>query len=191
MATLKITDRDEVLRRVLTEVFTPRFAEVKKLLQLELRAHLAAEHQVFNKLIADSKSRPYLAITRVKEFYCNDSRMRTPKYGKCYRMPDSNSYYTDREIHEDITDADTPTPATMYAFKLTKPMAEYQTAWTDYLEGRKTLSALLNSYTTREKLTADFPEYAKYLPPIEVREKLPMVIVGDVRAKLTSLGIPS
>ena len=52
------------------------------------------------------------------------------------------------------------------------------------------LYSLLYSYNVREKFAGDFPEFAKYLPALAVKAKLPAVIVRDVRAELSKFGIP-
>ena len=51
MATLKNTDRDEVVRRALTEAFAPRFVAIQKQLQSLLRDKLQKEHPEFLKLV--------------------------------------------------------------------------------------------------------------------------------------------
>ena len=80
----------------------------------------------------------------------------------------------------------------MGEFKITerKMVKAYKSVWADYVAARDKLGALLNSYTMREKFAGDFPEFAKYLPPVPTKARLPAVIVKDVRAELSKLGIP-
>jgi hypothetical protein len=50
MTTLKITDREEVLRRVLTEAFKPRFSALHKSAEDLLRKLLAKDHPRFEEV---------------------------------------------------------------------------------------------------------------------------------------------
>jgi hypothetical protein len=196
MATLKISDRDEVLRRVLAETFTPRFGDIQKQMQAALRASLAAEHPQFVKLAKDPESRKYLATTNVRNFYFIDGEeshiAASPCYGKWVDMPAGGYRYLDRDSYSSITDGDTAVPCSMSEFKITdrKMVKVYKSVWADYVAARDKLRALLNSYTMREKFAGDFPEFAKYLPPVPTKARLPAVIVKDVRAELSKLGIP-
>lgn len=196
MASLKISDRDEVLRRILTETFTPRFADIQKQLQALLRETLAAEHPQFVKLAKDPESRKYLATTNVRNFNIKmDGETFTvaaPHYGAEVDMPGDGRRYFDRENHAAITDGDTLLPLVMsnYSTADKKVAKAYRTAWADYVAARDKLSALLYSYATQEKFVADFPEFAKYLPPVPVKARLPVVIVKDVRRELSKLGVP-
>lgn len=197
MASLKISDRDEVLRRVLTETFTPRFADIQKQLQTLLREKLAAEHPQFVKLAKDPETRKYLATTSARNIYFvedeNSHVAAAPVYGQCVEMPEHCRYYSiERERHTLIQDSDTVIPCNMGDFKVSdrKVLKAYRAAWADYVAAREKLSALLYSYATREKFVADFPEFAKYLPPVPVKVKLPVVIVKDVRRELSKLGVP-
>ena len=196
MASIKISDRDEVLRRVLTETFTPRFAEIQKQLQTLLRETLAAEHPQFVKLVKDPDARQYLATTNVRNFNIKiDGKTFTvaaPNYGAACDMPGDGRRYLNRETHTSITDGDTLLPLVMsnYTTAEKKVAKAYRAAWADYVAARNKLSALLYSYATREKFVADFPEFAKYLPPVVTKVKLPVVIVKDVRRELSKLGVP-
>ncbi len=67
---------------------------------------------------------------------------------------------------------------------------DYYKAWADYTKAQAVLSELLNSYSTVEKLIVDFPEYAKYVPELPPAKNLPIVVVSELRGKLTALGVP-
>lgn len=196
MAALKNSDRDDVLRRVLTETFTPRFADIKKQAQVALRANLAAEHPQFVKLVKDVESLKYLAKTNVSRFYLIDGKesvlLASPQYGRYVDIPASGNRGSNREDHSTIGDDDTVVPQTMGHFSIddAKMLKAYKAVWADYVAARGKLSALLYSYATREKFVVDFPEFAKYLPPVVTKAKLPVVIVKDVRRELSKLGVP-
>lgn len=197
MATLKNYDRDEVVRRVLTETFAPRFAAIQKQLQELLRAKLEKEHPQFVKLAKDQASRQYLATTNVRHIYFSDGDERytaaAPVYGKLCDMPDNgHRHYLDREYYSLIQDGDTTIPCIFGDFFVAdrKVLKAYRSAWEDYCAARQKLYSLLYSYNVREKFTADFPEFDKYLPPVTSKAKLPAVIVPTVRAELSKLGIP-
>lgn len=196
MASLKISDRDEVLRRVLAETFTPRFADIQKQAQAALRANLADDHPQFVKLAKDPDTRKYLATTNVGKFYLIDGKefiiLAAPQYGRPVDIPSHGNHWPNRENHSTIGDSDTIAPASMGSFSIddAKMLKAYRAVWADYVAARDKLSALLYSYATREKFVADFPEFAKYLPPVAVKAKLPVVIVKDVRRELSKLGVP-
>ena len=194
MATLKNTDREEVMRRALSDAFAPRFAAIRTRLQELLRQHLTADHSQFVKLAKDPETRRYLALQNVRNFYFVDGeqshKAAAPKYGKWGELPTTG--YLDRECYESMQDSDTAVPYFMTEYKATdrKLLKEYTAAWRDYGAAFDKLRALLNSYTTREKFVADFPEFDKYLPPIVTKARLPAVVVPQVRAELSALGIP-
>lgn len=196
MANLKNADRDELLRRVLTETFEPRFADIKRQIQIELRARLAAEHPVFVKLTKDTNACQYLAIGNVRYFYVTDGTERYPivfpKYGRAVGMPEGSHHRIDREKYSKVEDWDTLTPADISDFHTSDILLlkAYKNVWSDYESARDKLSLLLYSYTVREKFINDFPEFADYLPPTTTKARLPTVIVKDVRAEFSKLGIP-
>lgn len=196
MATLKISDRQHMLRLVLTAAFEPRFNDIQAQFESYVKNHVAKEHPVFVRLYADPDSRAHLASGRV-------SNIRIPSAGGCaaYRpvwgiraaMPSGQNYYRDRDTYRKMSIQETPSPASVHEIMVTNEGVEksYVSAWEDYLKAHEALSALFNSYVTREKLSADFPEYAKYLPAIETKKKLPTVVVASVRAELAGLGVPA
>ena len=197
MATLKNTDRDEVVRRALTEAFAPRFVAIQKQLQSLLRDKLQKEHPEFLKLVKNQDTCRYLATTNARNIYFVDGDdihiAAAPVYGERAEMPEHSRYYrVERERHTLIQDGDTVIPCNMGDFKVSdrKVLKEYRKAWADYVAACDKLYALLYSYNVREKFTADFPEFAKYLPALAVKAKLPAVIVNDVRAELGKFGIP-
>lgn len=198
MTTLKISDRDAVVTQVLTEVFKPRFDEVTSWARDNLRASLKAEHSVFLKLAKDPESLPYLATGNVRKFYVKDATgtdkftLRAPIYGRLLCMPIDRHYTRDDE-YSTIADWDTVVPANVNSFQITNEslIQCYRSTWSDYTAACTELRALLNSYTTHERLTKDFPEYAKYLPVPPAKACHPVVIVKEVRAKLSKLGVPS
>lgn len=194
MAALKISDRAEILRIVLTKAFEPRFNEVADKTRRLARGTLDALHPVFVKLYADEESRAYLAVCSMNHFYFTvggkGARAAIPVYGKAVSMPD-NTWHLDRESYKSFGEIYAPTRPNEFTVGDAALTQAYVKTWAKYLAAHSKLSALLNSYTTREKLASDFPEYAKYLPKIESKAKLPAVIVKDVRAELASLGVPA
>ena len=196
MASLKNSDRDEVLRKVLEETFTPRFADILKQAQILLRANLAADHPQFVKLAKDPATRQYLATTNVGKFYFVDGKESVifagPQYGRFVDIPSHGNRWPAREEYKIFGDSDTAAPATMGSFSIDDAamLKAYKAAWADYVAARSKLSALLYSYSVREKFIGDFPEFAKYLPPVTVKARLPVVIVKDVRRELSKLGVP-
>jgi len=197
MATLKNADRDEVVRRALSDAFAHRFTAIQKQLQDLLRDKLQKEHPEFVKLAKNPDTRRYLATTNARNICFVDGEethiAAAPVYGQRTDMPEHCRYYSvERERHTLIQDSDTVIPCNMGDFKVSdrKVLKEYRKAWVDYVAACDKLYALLYSYTVREKFAADFPEFAKYLPALTVKAKLPAVIVKDVRAELSKFGIP-
>lgn len=195
MTTLKNSDREEALRRILETNFSARFAAINARLQELLREHLKKEHPHFIKLVSDANFRRYTTTQNVRNFYFKidgeNVRAAIPCYGKWAEMP-APRVYLDREKHTLMQDNDTAVPYFMseYYADDAKLIKEYRATWADYTAAYEKLSALLWGYGTREKFTTDFPEFAKFLPPVVVKAKLPAVIVKDVRKDLRRLGIP-
>jgi len=198
MTTLKISDRDAVITQALNDAFKPRFEYLINWMRDELRANLKVEHPVFLKLAKSPESSKYLATGNVRKFYAKGKNdvdkftLYAPKYGKCVSMPDSHRWIDSIDC-EGVGDYDTTVPAAINKFEITDEslIKDYRCAWADYTAACTELKALLNSYTTHERLVKDFPEYAKYLPAPIAKVNLPTVIVKDVRAKLSKLGVPS
>ena len=194
MAALKISDREEVMRRALTEAFAPRFKAVASDLENALRDRLADEHPRFLAMMKDTETRKYVASCGVGYIYLatDDGFIKTaePKYGMPIDMPGRNRYF-DRDFLAPLRVQDTRIPSVFGDAKITnkKILANYKKAWTDYSAARSKMSALLNSYTSREKFEVDFPEFSKYLPPVAIKAALPVVIVKDVRKELSALGV--
>lgn len=196
MTILKITDRAEILRIVLTKSFEPKFNKVRDKIQQKVKDALAKDHSVFCKLYADEEARKYLAVGRVRSvcFMLPGGRAcsASPVFGKFADMPENN-YNLDREYYSSLKPDDIYTPTALHELNITdKTLTQlYVKTWADYSAAERKLSALLNSYATREKLSVDFPEFAKHLPRCETKAKLPAIIVKDVRKELSALGVPA
>lgn len=196
MANLKISDRQHVLRLALAASFDPRFNAIQNRFESHVKNVVEKEHPVFVRLYADADAQCYLASGRVSSIritLANGCSAYRPVCGIYSAMPADRDYYRNRDTYRKMSITETPSPASVHEITVSDKAIEtaYVSAWDDYSKAYKVLSALLNSYATREKLAADFPEYAKYLPVIETKKKLPMVVVSDVRAELSALGIPS
>lgn len=191
MTILKNTDRKQVIDKALEDAFAPRFNEFAKRLRARYAAQIAEAHPVFAKLVKNSDARPYLAVSTVREFYLGGRPVLTPKYGARCELPEAG--WIDRDLYAWVQGSDMAVPADCWKAKIEDAdfSAEYIGLWRGCAVARTTLSELLNSYAVREKFAEDFPELAKYLPPIEVKARLPAVIVADVRSKLAAVGVPS
>lgn len=188
---MKNSDRADALRRILSDSFAPRFAEINRKLTAALRAHIAQEHPVFRKMMDDDTMRGYVAFSNMTRFRINENIAAIPSYGVCGEMP-TGTHLGYGNYCSAMTDSDTPVPAGLGRVSVNDSdlWAEYTSAWSDYLAARNKVMSLLRSYKTRDKLAADFPEFAKYIPPAVVKAKLPSVIVADVRADLKGFGVP-
>lgn len=198
MTILKNSDRAEVLRRVTEAAFAPRFAAVAERIGGIYRARLAAEHPRFLELMADEGSRQYVSVVSAPSprYLHEGSRRalcspRVSAYGKL--LPTPTRSYPERDEYAPLKPDDVVVPTTTDFAEITDPdvIADYLTVWGDYRSAVERLSALLYSYSTRERFVAEFPEYERFLPPVEEKAKLPAVIVADVRAGLSALGIPA
>lgn len=195
MTILKNTDRAEILRIVLTKSFEPRFNEVLAAIKQAVKDKMVKDHPNFHKAYADEAVRPYLATSQAGSTFfpeLNQARAARPVFGKSSRMP-TDYYHLDRERYKMLYDADTIVPNAMHEIRIEDDAttALYAKAWADYESAYDTLAALLNSYSTQEKLDVDFPEFAKHLPTPAAKMKLPAVIVKDVRKALSKLGVPA
>ena len=114
-----------------------------------------------------------------------------PVYGVNVEMSEGTRYL-DRRMYRALSDGDTRVPCEMseYVFADDKLAKAYGKVWIDYSAAQRKMVALLNSYNTREKFIADFPEFEKYLPKLAEKAKLPVVQVSKVRAELSKLGVP-
>lgn len=198
MTILKNSDRAEVLRRVTEAAFAPRFAAVAERIGGIYRARLVAEHPRFLELMADEGSRRYVSVVSAPNpLYLHDGSRRAlcaPRsgtYGKLLPLP--TRAYPDREHYAALKPDDVvvPTSVDFATIEDAGVTLDYHAVWSDYHAAVEKLSALLYSYATREKFVTEFPEYERFLPPVEQKAKLPAVIVADVRAGLSALGIPA
>lgn len=198
MTILKNSDRDEIVRRILVETFYPRFSALLEQVRVFVQAKVEREHPDFVACVKNPALRPYLAITRASRIYLLDGDdaylMASPVYGRRVDMPATRVYFgSQRENYCAFKDDETAIPCNFGDVKISEgeiPKA-YRAAWADYSAAYDKLYALLRSYNAREKFATDFPEFAKYLPGITVKSKLPVVITKDVRAQLSRLGIPA
>lgn len=199
MSTLKKSDREEVLRAVLTETFKPQFEDIARRLQIDLRAHLVKEHPRFLELLKDQQSVRYVATGYVRDFKVkvddeNTHTMKMPEFGLRASMPNGR-YMTsgERSAYRSMSDPDTVTPSDFYQHDIhdSKLIKAYVKLWESYVAAYDKLATILRSYTTQEKFVEDFHEFDKYLPEPTVKAHPPAVIVKTARAELRKLGIPS
>ena len=203
MAALKKSDREDVLWRVLTEAFAPRFRAVEAEITRLSKEALVKEHPVFCTPYADPANLGYMTVTRVSRILScsNEGKgariLAAPIYGLKAITP-TGCYVHERENIKALRDAETAVPGSMFEFRFCDEavVEQYDSAWADYTwvdykAAYRALAALLNSCGTHEKLVVDSPEYARHLPPPEVKAKPPAVIVADVRAGLAALGVPA
>lgn len=196
---LKKEDRELVLRKVLTEAFEKRFYDIGDELVIRARAQVAAEHPRFVELLLDEQAKQYIyAISRYAIFAKVDDTefryARPHRYGQPAEMPAQRWYNKERQnATEIIARLSLHVPGGYGDVYINSPeiIERYRKAWADYTEAQAKLSALLNSYSTREKLAEDFPEFAKHVPLAQAKAKLPAVIVTDVLAELAVLGVPA
>lgn len=196
MTILKKADREEVARRVLAEAFSPRFSALEAQVRVFTLAKVESEHPEFITLVKNPTARPYIAVTHVSGIYflgdTGPCIMAAPVYGRLVGMPNTRYLRSDRERdYVKFKDLETLTPYTFGALEISEPeiTAPYVTAWADYSAACTSLCALLQGYSVREKFTADFPEFAKYLPAPTAKINLPTVDIGGSRAHLIKLGL--
>lgn len=176
---MKLTkaDKDFLISKVLKETFKAKFDAWEKELKESIQAKVFAEHPVFERLLKDKETRPYLYITSPHYVHVNDI---TP----C--MPD----YVTEHITAWMNFRDINVPSTTENGNFDFKDPHYAELCHAYNEAHATLNRMLNSYTTREKFLVDFPEYKDYLPVVE-KVGLPAIIPAKVRAELSNLGIPA
>lgn len=195
MTALKNSDREEVLQGVLKDAFAGRFSDIQKRLSALLRKQLEKEHPEFVKLFANPDFRKYLATTTANGLYFHTGEKiivaGRPAYGKPSSMPEGR-YTNTSDMVVALRDGELIIPSEMstISFSDAKLIATYRKAWADYGAAYEKLRALLHSYNVRETFANDFPEFAKHLPPLVVKAKLPAVIPKDVRADLRKVGVP-
>ena len=176
---MKLTkaDKDFLISKVLTETFKAKFDLWEKQLKEKIQAKVFAEHPVFERLLKDKETRPYLYITSPRYVYVNWAKP---------RMPDYETGHVSDWINFRSVDVPNDTSNGNFNFE-----DKYYSELCDkYREAYAALCRMLNSYTTREKFLVDFPEYKDYLPKV-AKVGLPAIIPAKVRAELSELGIPA
>lgn len=173
---MKLTkaDKDFLINKVLKETFKAKFDAWKLALKERIQAKVFAEHPVFERLLKDMETQPYLFITNPHYVYVNDAAP---------RMPDYRGYFGERINFRSI---DAPLQMNDFSFK----DPHYAELCQAYEESYAALCRMLNSYATREKFLMDFPEYKEYLPNV-AKVGLPAIVPATVRAELSKLGIPA
>lgn len=173
---MKLTraDKNFLITKVLTETFKAKFDAWEIELKERIQAEVYLKHPVFERLLKDKETRPYLYITSLNYVYVN---------GNTPLMPDYLGACDDRMNFRSIN-----VPPQMNGFDFKDPY--YAELCHAYKEAYATLNRMLNSYTTRKKFLVDFSEYKDYLPVVE-KVGLPAIIPATVRAELSSLGIPA
>lgn len=196
MQKLKKSDREIVLTKVLTAAFEPRFLGLRDTMHAEVAEAVKQQHPRFVELYADEASRRYLYVLTASTVTLSDKRVAyRPVYGGYAKEPNVQNCYCvnknaaklelSQKVHLRV-----PSSFSAHVDTATT-IAAYDKAWSDYTTAWNTLSALLNSYTTREALAADFPEFAVHVPLATGKVKLPAVIVGNVLAELAAVGVPA
>jgi len=195
---LTIQAKNDALASILKKVFAPKFDKMLQVATVEFVSYLNREHSKFFEALKDPGIAPYLGWGfgcvlfvphATEESYLQLVR---PEFGLRCQLPehkwDNNSKHN--RIQMDVSQ-DIKRPHTVTEFYPTLPKNYYKT-WDDYIKAQATLSKLFNSYTTVEKLLADFPEYESYFTKDKtVKKSLPMIQVGEIRGSLSALGIPA
>jgi len=194
---LKQSDRTQMLADILRDAFAARFQKMHDDINDEFKKFVDDDHAAFIEALGDVNVAPYIAKGfgatcllphHKEEKYVEFCR---PMWGLKTYLPDSSYCYHNRSNRiQLIISSDIVRPHFLTEFYSTLP-DDYFKAWEDYTTAQPILSALLNGYTTVEKLLADFPEYKKYVPEIPPTKNLPVVMVGELRGQLSALGIPA
>ncbi len=174
---MKLTraDKNFLINKVLTETFKAKFDAWEKDIKERIQAEVYLKHPVFERLLKDKETRPYLHVTSLHYVHVNGNTPRTPDYlGAC----DDRMNFRSTQV-----------PPQMNSFDFKDQ--HYAELCHAYKEAHHTLNRMLNSYTTRGKFLVDFPEYKDYLPATTVKPGLPAIIPATVRAELSNLGIPA
>lgn len=176
---MKLTkaDKDFLITKVLTETFKAKFDLWEKEFKEQIQAKVFAEHPVFERLLKDKETRPYLYITSPHYVHVNDTTPRMPDY--------ENGHVSDWINFRSIN---VPNDVSRGCFDFEDKY--YSELCDKYREAYAALRRMLNSYNTREKFLVDFPEYKDYLPSV-AKVGLPAIIPAKVRAELSELGIPA
>lgn len=194
MANLTNADRDAVIGTALKATFEPRFHALRKRMNDHLKQRQQQEHPRFIQLASDPEALKYLQYHSGTRF-C----IRTDKGGTNTGMPGIWSepfrkpepYKNDQNTRDLISEDVLVTSKIGSSFVILDAgiIADYHQVWDDLTAARSKLSELLHSYRIREKFAEAFPDLAKHLPPTRTPNRLPAVIVDDVRANLAALGI--
>ena len=171
--------RDEVRAKLLKETFEPLFLDLRNHIAQYVREWLHAEHPVFEGLLSRKDASSYLDKRQIYAFKINGSYVATPGYSDSV----SNPRVTINEVFVPSSEA--------YTFTINDPqiIREHRALWDRYKSAHSELTKVLFAYRTRKKLIADFPEYEKYLPVIQIKN-LPALTPEIFRARLSALGIP-
>lgn len=174
---MKLTraDKNFLITKVLTETFKAKFDAWETELKERMQAEVYLKHPVFERLLKDKETRPYLYVTSPHSVHVNNVI-------PC--MPD----YVTEHITAWMNFRSIKVPPQINGFDFKDQ--HYAELCHAYKDAHATLNRMLNSYTTREKFLVDFPEYKDYLPAVE-KVGLPAIIPATVRAELSSLGIPA
>lgn len=193
---LKQSDRAKMLADILRDTFAERFQKMHDAINEEFKEFVAKDHSPFIDALTDLNLSPYIAegfgATCIvphheKDIYVDFCRT---MWGLKTYLPDGT--YDHHHRHNRISlmiSSDIVRPHFLTEFYSTVPN-DYFKAWEDYTDAQSILSALLNGYMTVEKLLADFPEYKKYVPEMPPTKNLPAVVIGELRGKLSALGVP-
>lgn len=195
MQKLKNADRELVLTKVLTEAFVARFNALRDELHANVTANIAAAYPRFVELYNDPTSKPWIACRYLDSVFLPDGRKAfRPHFGKRVEEPRCASQYSrvDNATGINVSQKQYLPAPQSYTAKITDEalQAKYDKAWADYIAAYDKISAVLSSYTTREKLAEDFPDFAKHVP-LAQRMNLPAVVVSDVMAELAAVGVPA
>lgn len=194
MANLTNDDRNAVIGAALKATFEPRFHALRKRMNDHLKQHQAEKHAHFIKLASDPETLQYLQWHSRTVFYIH------MKDGNAYAGQPNDWTQPSTKPERWVTDKNTTklgsddliiTSKIGSSFVILDSaiIADYHQLWDDLTAARNKLSELLHSYRVREKFAEAFPDLAKHLPAPRTPNRLPAVIVDDVRANLAALGI--
>jgi len=201
MIRLTNKQRTELIEAALRDAFVPRFEALRERLNAFAAQKVREEHPAFVAARADEATRPYLATTQTVTAYVpasdgeRDTYWREPlDYATC----SPGSYHEQghgvarRNGLKDIG-ADGDFPAYRMA-SVTVDDADiqrgYHDVWENFIEAKATLEAIVWQYSAREKLEADFPNLAKYLPPVVQKCTALSVPVEALKERLALAGVP-
>lgn len=194
MANLTNDDRNAVIGAALKATFEPRFQAPRKRMNDYLKQRQQQEHPRFIQLAGDPETLKYLQYHSGTRFY-----IRTDKGSANAGMPNtwSEPFRKPEPYKNDLNTRDLISEDVLVTSKIGSSFiihadainSDYHQLWDDLTAARSKLSELLHSYRVREKFAEAFPDLAKHLPAPRTPNRLPAVIVDDVRANLAALGI--